>query len=202
MVNMSWLLAALIVLLVLFVVLTYVSWATPLGDQTRYYYYVNAIFSLSIIVAIVTLIYTDTDRRRAEQKRETQKTIRINQRYWINLERFFIDRPGLNRLYKQMWPTASDIQALPNMPSTLASRRQEVHAANMLFGVISNMNAAITQNNQVLASWKRPEYRAWFATLKNWLQSDIVRTRWWASRDIYTPQMQTLIDTIINCASS
>jgi hypothetical protein len=166
----TWFTGTLIVLLLLFVLITYISWITPIGIKIRYYYYTHAIVALSIVLAVVTLVITQSERRRAEQKAALQRTLRINQRYWVDLERFFAEHAqGLNRLYKQMWPHDADVQALPDLPSTPDSNMQEVHVANMLFGVISNMNAEIASNtptHQVVAKWQQPEYRSWFGTLK------------------------------------
>ena len=42
--NLSWfLVASLVILLILFGVITYISWGTPVGVDIRYYYYSHAI---------------------------------------------------------------------------------------------------------------------------------------------------------------
>lgn len=194
------LIATLVVLVLLFGVVSYISWGTKIGTSIRYYYYAHAILALGIVVTVVTLIVTDLQRRERQHNASWMRNVRINQHYWIHLERFFSEHAmDLNRLYKQMWPHAADVQSLPDLPVTNRSRVIEVHAANMLMGIINNINSAVVGDKpreQVWSLWQQPEYRSWFRAIQNWTQSEILRKRWYSTREVYSPQMRTLMDAL------
>jgi hypothetical protein len=189
---------ALILVLSLLVVVSFVSWKTPLGESVRYYYYTHAIAAIGIVITVIAFLFSTIQRRESENKFALEQTFRINQRYWVDLERYFSNHAAsLNRLYKQMWPDDPDIQALPNVPLTRKARLLEIHAANMILGMINNMNATVAYDkrpDEVAKAWESEGYRTWFSALKNWMRSDIIYERYLANYDLYSGQMHALID--------
>ena len=156
------------------------------------------------MIAVISYIVADYQRRELEREAVLRGILQSNQTNWINLEKYFTQHaPQLNRLYKQMWTQAPDVQALPDAPLTSVSRMQEVHAANMIMGVIQNMNERITQGkppDQVVTAWQAPQYRTWFNAISEWFQSDILCQRYLSSRHLYSRNLQTLVDSIApNC---
>src|SRR5581483_11004980 len=98
--GISWVaVGTLGLLIVLFSVVTYVSWGTSIGNKKRYYYYAHAVLALGFVLAVIGYLISDAQRRSTEQQALEMSIQRINQRYWINLERFFAQHaPALNRL--------------------------------------------------------------------------------------------------------
>lgn len=196
--RISPLIIATIVILIVFVgVLTYISWGTEIGVSIRYYYYLTAIFTLSLVLTVVGIAITEQQRRNQDEKERFLHRLRINQNYWIDLEKVFMKyNPQLNRLYKQMWPNIPEIQSIPDPPNTPEVNMQEIHAANMVLGMMHNINDSVTYGHNpkdVLKIWQKPEYRGFYAALANWMQSDIIYTRWCQSGHLNEMHMEILV---------
>jgi hypothetical protein len=174
--------ATLVILIVFFVVLTYISWGTDVGISLRYYYYLTAIFTLSLVLTLLGLVITENQRRSAEENQKLMKRVLITQDYWIGLEKVFLQQsPQLNRLYKQMWPSIPEIQSIPDPIITPEIQMQELHAASMILGMIHNVNETVTWGEKpqnVLLVWKQPQYNGFYQALSNWMKSEILWRRW------------------------
>ena len=173
----------IVLVIVFFIVLTYLSWGTTVGISLRYYYYLTALITLSVVIGVLSVIISESSRRASEEKARLLHREATNQNYWINLERTFMEyNKDLIRLYKQMWPGIPEIQAIPDpLQITPEMRMQEIHASNLLLGVIHNLSDSVTfqkKPQEVLDTWRQPEYRGFYSALSSWMKSDIIYQRW------------------------
>lgn len=176
------LIATIVVLIVLLAVFTYLSWGTDIGVSLRYYYYLTALFTLSLILTVVGIVISEIQRTTNQVNEKLKTRVLLIQSNWIDLEKLFMKyNPQLNRLYKSMWPSIPEIQAIPDPPITPEVQMQEAHGANAVLGMIHSCVEIITSgetSDKVISLWQEPEYRGFYQAIANWMKSEILWRRW------------------------
>lgn len=194
--------ATLVILVVFFIVLTYISWGTEIGISLRYYYYLTAIFTLSLVLTLLGLVITENQRQSAEENQRLMNRVIITQNYWIGLEKIFLQQsPNLNNLYRSMWPSVKAVTSIPIPPSSPEIQMQEIHMSNLILGMIHNINETVTwgvKPENVLSVWAQPEYKGFYRALSNWMKSDILWERWLESGHHFEPHLEIFMNALRN----
>jgi hypothetical protein len=192
--------ATIVILIVFFAVLTYISWGTDIGVSLRYFYYLTAIFTLSLVVTVIGIALSENQRRNQEERDRFLHRLRMIENYWIDLEKIFMQyNPELNRLYKEMWPTLREIQTIPDPPITPRVEMQESHTAHLIIGMIYNVNASVLygkKDHSVLDIWHQPEYRNLINMLGSFMKSNIIYRRWLSTKQYHQPDMEILVNEL------
>src|SRR5207248_2483226 len=112
---------------------------------------------------------------------------------WLKLERFFLSRPLLARLYKQMYQDNKHLQSIPHAAVTPAMEHEEIHAANMLFQLIENINSIVVLDP---LGWMNPQHDGWLEAFQSWFRSPIMRREWCNSRKFFGQDTNAFIDSL------
>lgn len=110
---------------------------------------------------------------------------------WVGIENYFLTNPNLGRLYKQMYPDNTTIQALSDPVITPEVEAQEVHMCQILF---ETMDLVDTFAQIRGLTWKTPELEGWLAAFRSWFTSDIVQQQWVLSRQYYGTNAQQFVN--------
>lgn len=190
----------LVTSLVLVLVLTVLFWATPLGKSDQLGLYIGTLGAVGLVVAVVSIVVgiriADDQRRRSQVTDE----VALDQVSWSNLERRFLEQPGLVRLYKQMYADNPVVQQLvdPDPPPASTSNdpalptATEIHMANILFQVIENVNAA-----SPLTAHGWDDLAAWLAVFRSWLRSPILLRQWQMNKSLFGDATIAFVDNNI-----
>jgi hypothetical protein len=179
-----------VIIVVIIAIISFFFWKTK--DDDKFRNYLAILSSLGIVLVFSTFILNYEQDNKKEKSDLTARFIELTSTDWNDIEKLFIDNyPYLERLYYQMYPTIPGI-AIPEADPK-ERERLEQHACRIILRAIEEV---FIGNGGLTIDWQTQQM-SWLYSFQQWLSSQILRETWERTKNSYSKDTITFIDTIV-----
>lgn len=183
----------LIVFLAIIAILSYLYWKVE-NDQQRSKMagYISMLAIIGTFILVLSYFESKENTARNVNKDVLSTYVGNDQKGIIDIERIFMDQsPQLRRLYKQIYPGNSAIQALADPPITPDVIEKEQHMMSIMLQTIETILYPVTLKLMNVAS---KDFQPWLVTFRSWFASPLLREFWASNKHLYAPETRDFIE--------
>lgn len=186
----------LLMFLIIIFILSYIYWKVDTQEErSKLTGYVSMLAIVGTFVLLLSFLDSNESKLLTDKKDILNNTISNDQNGIVDIEKIFIDSsPQLRRLYKQMYPENSVLQALPDPQITPEVLEKEQH---MLSIIMQNIESIIYPITMKWLNSNTEFYKTWISTFKMWFSSQLLRDYYQQNKTLYFKETQNFIDSKI-----
>lgn len=180
-------------LIILIAIISVIYWVIPKTASSRVQGYISMLAAIGIFLGIVSFFLNQQVQAVQNENNTLQQGLSFIQTSLIAVEQYFAANPDLQNMYKGLNLENAELQKLPSVPITEATKYKEIHVAVWLLQIMENINSYVDSKK---LKWTSPYLQPWLKLFHSWFQYPVIQQQWEYSRQFSDSSMQKLVDMI------